>query len=165
MDKNPAADAHPPKLKRRRAKPPVEEKVARLLNLAWVTDTEFAMFLWLATTTGARRGELAGLRWTAVNLRAGIVTIEKNYVQRGGQSQEKETKTDTDRRLALDPLTVQMLTDFHEQLQERLAPAHLTLAADAFVFSPDPAGSGLAPRPLQPRLPASSPTWSRSPSH
>jgi integrase len=140
IEKNPAEYAHPPKLKRRRAKPPTDEKVARLLNLAWVTDVEFAMFLWLATTTGARRGELAGLRWTAVNLRAGIISIEKNYVQRAGQSELKETKTDTDRRLALDPLTVQMLTDFHEQLAERLAPAHLELAEDAFVFSPDPLG-------------------------
>jgi integrase len=78
MEKNPAEYAHPPpKLKRRRAKPPTDEKVARLLNLAWATSIEFAMFLWLATTTGARRGELVGLRWTAVNLRAGIITIEK----------------------------------------------------------------------------------------
>jgi len=60
--------------------------------------------------------------------------------QRAGQSELKETKTDSDRRLSLDPLTVQMLTDFHEQLSERLAPGHLTLAEDAYVFSPDPAG-------------------------
>jgi integrase len=53
IDKNPAADAYPPKLKRHRAKPPMDEKVARLLNLAWVTDVEFAMFLWLATTAAS----------------------------------------------------------------------------------------------------------------
>jgi integrase len=140
IDRNPAEHAHPPKLKRRRAKPPAEEKVARLLNLAWATSVDFAMYLWLATTTGARRGELTGVRWTEVNLRAGIISIEKNYVQRGGQSELKETKTDTDRRLSLDPLTVQMLTDFHAQLEARLAPAHLTLAKDAYVFSPDPLG-------------------------
>ena len=35
IDRNPAEHAHLPKLKRRRAKPPPEEKVARLLNLAW----------------------------------------------------------------------------------------------------------------------------------
>jgi integrase len=85
IERNPAEYAHPPKLKRRRARPPEAEQVARLLNLAWATSVEFAMFLWLATTTGARRGELVGLRWTAVNLQAGIITIEKNYVQRGGQ--------------------------------------------------------------------------------
>jgi integrase len=140
IEKNPAEYAHPPKLKRRRAKPPDAEQVARLLNLAWETGWEVAMFLWLATTTGARRGELVGLRWSAVNLRAGLIHIEKNYVVRAGQHQLKETKTDTDRRLSMDALTMRMLTDFQEQRAVALAPARVALAADAFVFSPDPAG-------------------------
>jgi integrase len=98
------------------------------------------MFLWLATTTGARRGELAALRWSRIDVTAGLIRIETNYVVRGGQRQEKETKTDSDRRLALDPLTVQMLADFRAQRAAQLAPAHCDLAEDAFVFSPDPAG-------------------------
>jgi integrase len=140
IERNPAEYAHPPKLKRRRARPPEAEQVARLLNLAWETSIEFAMFLWLATTTGARRGELAGLRWSRIDLNASLIKIENNYVVRGGQREEKDTKTDTDRRLSLDPLTVQMLTDFREQRVAQLAPAHLTLEPTAFVFSPDPAG-------------------------
>jgi integrase len=60
IEKNPTEYAHPPKLKRRRARPPEAEQVARLLNLAWETSVEFAMFLWLATTTGACRGVVVG---------------------------------------------------------------------------------------------------------
>jgi hypothetical protein len=54
--------------------------------------------------------------------------------------QLKETKNDADRRLSLDALTIQMLTDFRQQRVAALAPAGLTVVAEAFVFSPDPAG-------------------------
>ncbi|MDQ1295892.1 MAG: tyrosine-type recombinase/integrase, partial [Actinomycetota bacterium] len=112
MDKNPAEYAHPPKIKRRRARPPQAEQVGRLLNLAGETDTELAVYLWLAVVTGARRGELAALRWSSVDLRAATMRIELNYVVRGGQRRLKGTKTDEDRPLSLDTLTVRMLTVF-----------------------------------------------------
>lgn len=98
------------------------------------------MFLWLATTTGARRGELTALRWPSVDLKVGILKIENNYVVRQGQRQLKETKTDHDRRLSLDGLTTSMLSDFRAQREEAVAPAQLLLAPDAFVFTPDPSG-------------------------
>jgi len=139
IEKNPAEYSHPPKQQRARARPPEAGQVARLLNLAWQTDVELGVFLWLATTTGARRGELVGLRWDSVDLAAATVRIERSYVVRGGQRALKGTKTDRDRRLSLDGVTVQMLVDFREQRRVQLAPAHLTLAADAFLFSPEPA--------------------------
>jgi integrase len=140
IERNPAEHAHPPKLARRRAKPPGPEQVARLLNVAWQTDIELAMFLWLATTTGARRGELCALRWSVVDLVQALLLIDSNYVVRSGERRLKATKTDSDRRLAIDPLTVQMLTDFRRHREEQLAPAGVRLAKDAFVFTPDPAG-------------------------
>ncbi len=141
IEKNPAEYAHPPKLSRRRARPPEPAQVARLLNLAWRTDVELAVFLWLATTTGARRGELTALRWTAVDFGAAVLRIESAYAVRAGRRELKATKTDTDRRLALDALTVQLLRDFWEQRAAALAPGKLRLAAEAFVFGPDPMGS------------------------
>ncbi|WP_088284571.1 tyrosine-type recombinase/integrase [Kineosporia sp. A_224] len=138
IERNPAEYAHPPKLERRRARPPEAEQVARLLNLAFEVDLEMAIFLWLATTTGARRGELVALRWTAVNLDRAFVDIAHNYVVRDGQRRLKGTKTDTERRLSLDDLTVQMLRDFRQQRETGVAPGGLTLAADAFLFSADP---------------------------
>ena len=139
IERNPAEYAHPPKLQRRRARPPEAEQVARLLNLAFEVDLEMGVFLWLATTTGARRGELVALRWTAVNLDRAYVDIAHNYVVRDGQRRLKGTKTDTERRLSLDDLTVQMLRDFRAQREAAVAPAHLTIAADAFLFSADAA--------------------------
>ena len=93
QQRNPADYAHPPKLPRRRALPPRPEQVAELLNAAAATDEELAVFLWLAVTSGARRGELVALRWTGVALDRGLLRLESSYVVRDGQRRLKGTKT------------------------------------------------------------------------
>jgi integrase len=140
IERNPADYAHPPKLARRRALPPRPEQVADLLNAAAATDEELAVFLWLAVTSGARRGELVALRWTDVALDRGLLRVASNYVVRGGQRRLKGTKTDDERWLSLDALTVQVLETLLAARATALVPSRLTLPADAFVFSPDPLG-------------------------
>jgi integrase len=140
IERNPADYAHPPKLSRRRALPPRPEQVAALLNAAAADDDELAAFLWLAVTSGARRGELVALRWTDVDLERGLLRFESNYVVRAGRRQLKGTKTDDERRLSVDALTVEMLEALRAARAVALEPAGLELPADAFVFSPDPLG-------------------------
>jgi integrase len=140
IERNPAEYAHPPKLARRQAVPPEPDEVARLLNAVWAEDAEFGLFLWLAVTTGARRGELAGLRWHRVRLDRAELHIAQTYLVRGGQRIEKAPKTDTTRRLALDVESVNLLTAFRAARADAIALARLTLASDSYVFSPDPAG-------------------------
>src|SRR5215218_6692240 len=60
---NPAALASPPRLSSAEIRPPTPEEVSRLLETAYEADPDFAVLLWLAATTGARRGELCALRW------------------------------------------------------------------------------------------------------
>ena len=40
------------------------------------------MYLWLAVTTGARRGELVALRWSSCDLERGELLVDANYVVR-----------------------------------------------------------------------------------
>jgi integrase len=139
IERNPAEYAHPPKVGRSKARPPEPEQVAQVLNKAAEEDLELFIFLWLAVTTGARRGEVVALRWSAVDLDKATLVVAHNYVVRSGQQQLKAPKTDEERRLSLDTVTVALLTDFKAAREAALAPAHLTLAPDAFLFSPDPA--------------------------
>ncbi len=141
IERNPADYAHPPKIARRRAEPPTPEQVALLLNAAAATDDEVAVFLWLAVTTGARRGELVALRWSAVDLDRGVLRLAANYVVRSGQRRLKGTKTGEERLLSLDVATVGALADLRAVRADALAPAGLPLPADAFVFTPDPLGA------------------------
>jgi integrase len=143
-DRNPAALAHLPKQRgRKRAKPQDADQVAALLNLAFAELPDFGLYLWLAATTGARRGELAALRWCDVDLERGLLLVDENFVVRKGQRKFKGTKTEEQapRPLSLDTLSVALLTEFKTKQQADLAPAGLTLPDDALVFSPEPDGS------------------------
>lgn len=141
IERNPAAFAHPPKIGRSKAKPPEPEQVAAILNKSAEEDLELFVYLWVAVTSGARRGEVVALRWTVVDQVRARLGLSSNYVVRGGKRKLKAPKTDEERWLSLDTLTLQILADFRAAREAALASAHLRLPADAFVFSPDPMGS------------------------
>jgi integrase len=44
-------------------------------------------------TTGLRRAEVAGLRWSRIDLDAEMVEIRRSYVQSKGKGKEKDTNT------------------------------------------------------------------------
>src|SRR5437870_3263338 len=80
VDETPATRATPPSVPNRDIKPPSAETVAQLIDAAYEDDPALGAFLWLATITGARRGELCGLRWSAVDLDDGSLLIERAIV-------------------------------------------------------------------------------------
>lgn len=80
--------------------------------------------LWLVhATTGARRGELLGLRWDDVDLDAGTITIRRAITEVGGKIIEGEPKTRSgNRTIAIDPATIGALKAHRKaQLAARLA--------------------------------------------
>ena len=58
-----------------------------------------------------RRGEMCGLRWSRVDLAGAVLTLRRSIAQHGGQVWEKDTKPHQQRRVALDPETVVVLTE------------------------------------------------------
>lgn len=85
-------------------------------------DRQYA--LWhLAAHTGMRRGELVGMRWDAVDLDAGLVTVIRQRVKVGSDVEVGRPKTSRSRRtIDIDPDTIEVLRDHRRrQLQERLA--------------------------------------------
>jgi integrase len=140
IERNPAQYAHPPKLSRRRPKPPDPALVAELINCAWLDDPELGLYLWLSVTTGARRGELVAVRWSSCDVQRGELLLDDNYVVRRGERRIKGTKTEDPRRLSLDSLSIQLLSDFRAVRASALHAGGVALEPDAFVFSPDPVG-------------------------
>ncbi len=153
LPSNPAALASPPPFVQQEVRPPTPEDVARLIEAAWATDPDFGTLLWLAMTTGARRGELCGLRWSGMRLAERDLVVSRSYVQRGAQRREKDTKTHQSRRLALDDVTVTVLTEHLDRCLARAEACGVELAPDAFVFSLSPDGqSPLLPDSLSQRF-------------
>jgi integrase len=116
---NPADAADPPSASAAKApemKVWTKDELRRFLELM-EGDRYQPAFLFLATT-GCRRGEAVGLRWSDVNLDAGLVSIRQTLTDSGFKHR---TKTGKARVIELDARTVAALRSWKAaQAQERL---------------------------------------------
>jgi integrase len=121
--------------------PPEPEGVLRLIAEAEHTDPDLACFLLVAATTGARRGELCALRWSDLDKKTGALTISRSIVETQGSTLiEKDTKTHSSHRIALDSGSIAALADPRDRCQRRAKSCGARLADSAHVFSVDPDG-------------------------
>lgn len=103
------------------------DQIAAMLDAA---DADTRVFLRVAISTGARLGELSGLRWSDVDPAAGIVTIAQQFT--GGAF--AELKSDNARRRI--PLPLEVLKDL------KLWKLRCPYSEQGLVF-PSPEGSPL----------------------
>jgi len=91
---------------------PAITDVLRMLTLADADDPEYRALLRVLTATGARRGEVCGLRWS-----------------------DLDTKTHASRRIALDDATLAVLDAQHEGIEDRSAACEVELDPHGYVFT------------------------------
>ena len=146
MGINPADQADPPSPPHPDPQPPNAEDAARIVTAAWA-DPDWGTLVWLAMTTGARRGELCALRWHHIDFEAGVITLRRSaYLDADGKLCEKDTKTHQQRRVALDPGTLEVLREHRARWQARVQALGVALRPDAYLFSAVPDGrQGLRP--------------------
>jgi integrase len=114
--------------------PPTVEQAARIVDAAWGQDDAWGTLVWLVMVTGVRRAELLALRWSDVDLTAGVLTVPRNYVRAKGRSVEKDTKTHQMRRLALDPAAVEVLAEHRVRYESLCREVDADPQASAFLF-------------------------------
>lgn len=123
------------------SRPPSAGEAARLVEAAWSSDPEWGAFVWLAVTTGARRGELCALRWSDIDLDNGVLVVRRAlYIDDDGRLMEKDTKTHQQRRIVLDLETADVLREHLERCRGHVAALDIELPSDAYVFSRSPDG-------------------------
>lgn len=141
VTRNPTGSAKPPRVSGYRPpSSPSAVDVAKVLTAVREGDPLLAAYLWLAAVTGARRGELCGLRWSDFDPVLETLHLQVSYVVRDGERRVKDTKTHQKRTLALDSVTCQILRELAVEAAARLAAAGLTLDPEAHIFARDPAG-------------------------
>lgn len=120
--------------------------------LGSVCDDRLTAAWTLLLTRGLRRGELAGLRWDAVDLDAGSISITRTRVLVNGQPTDSVPKTDAGRRtIPLDPGLVATLRSHQtRQKAERLAAGPAWIA-EGYVFT-DEFGAPLHPEYISTRF-------------
>lgn len=141
IDRNPIERSTPPGVRSREIVPPTTDEVRLLLEACEQSNADLACLIYVAVTTGCRRGELCGLRWTDVDLGLGTVVVARSISDADGQIAVKDTKTYSARRLALDPSTVEVLRRHRERVTSRAAVAGVTLPGSAYVWSQDMAAA------------------------
>jgi integrase len=108
-----------------------------LLGACRADHPELGSLIYLAATTGCRRGELCRLRWNDVDFDDATLTVVRSISDAGRQVSVKDTKTHQARRIALDPSTLDVLR-LHRQLSEGRAEAGgVELRGSAYAWSQD----------------------------
>ena len=115
--RNPAARAKPPTGERKETPTWTAAEVTTFLA-GVVDDPLYALWVLLATT-GLRRGEALGLRWSDVDLERATLSVSQTITTVNNQIAVTPPKSDRSRRrIGLDPDTVRVLRD-HRRDQDR----------------------------------------------
>jgi integrase len=147
LDLNPAQRASAPApTTTRKLVTPGPDQVVKLIHAAEESDPVMATAIALAFITGGRRGELTALRWSDIDLDAGIVRIERSLTQIGTELSEKSTKTGRGRNVALDERAVALLLRHRAWQLDLSRRAESPLVADPYVLSDKANGA----RPIEP---------------
>ncbi|MGH8985773.1 MAG: tyrosine-type recombinase/integrase [Acidimicrobiia bacterium] len=135
---NPADLATPPRAPGAAINPPEPADLGRLFALVDDAEPELGCFLRLAASTGARRSQVCGLRWSDVDLGAAAVTFARGVVDGPDGLVVKDTKTHRSYAVALDEPLVALLEEHHARMAERAIACGVALVDDAYVFSYEP---------------------------
>ncbi|MGH9075492.1 MAG: tyrosine-type recombinase/integrase, partial [Acidimicrobiales bacterium] len=131
---NPALGADPPRVKPRQLKIPSMDQVRAVQEVA---TPEFAAFVQLAATVGARRGTLVALRWGDVHLDRATITFSRSIAQSVDGQVEKGTKADRSYTVALGQATTAVLSEHRRRAVETALSVGVPLGPETFVFSDD----------------------------
>ncbi len=104
--------------------------------LAAVTGTRWAPLWELSAGTGMRRGELMALRWSDIDLEAGLVAVERSTTQLGRDRVTTTPKNHERRRVSLDAHMIATLRTWRrQQAEERLAWGAASEVTEGLLFT------------------------------
>jgi integrase len=135
---NPMPSVKLPAKKRPQPRPPTSEQMAQIIEAAWAASSEWGLYVWLSAVIGARRGEVVALQWDNIDLAAGVVRLDENYVRAADGMLLKDTKTHQMRRVSIDRPTVELLERHREDCAARLAPLGVAVNERTWLFSAQP---------------------------
>jgi integrase len=137
LRRDPATGATPPTVRLAPKTALTADEVRRMIEAAEAQDPDMATFIALAAITGARRGELCGLRWSDVDEATGTLRIERAYCVVAGKHTFKGTKTHGVRRIALGDFGLEVLRRQRARLEDRARYLGIELAPETPILTYD----------------------------
>ncbi|GAA4550576.1 site-specific integrase [Pseudonocardia xishanensis] len=129
---NPIAQADAPPQPPPDPLPPTPRQAAQIVAAAF-TDPDWGMLVWVAMTTGPRRGEICALRWDRLDFDTGVLDIRSNIAQVNTRVWEKDTKTHQRWRIVLDAQTLALLAAYRAEAERTAGPTRHNLAGQRLV--------------------------------
>lgn len=120
ISNNPAKRVERPKVARSQIKCYDENDLDRLILAAEKAPVKYRLMIYIAISTGLRRGELMGLRWDRIDLEASLLTIDKarQYVTGVGSITKKPKNEFSVRTVTLSETAVKLLKT-HKEMQDQ----------------------------------------------
>lgn len=135
VHRNVAQSATPPAFAPFEATPPSEVDLLRLIEAASADEWQFGALVYLGATTGARKGELVGLRWGDVDLDDASIRLKHQPDGAGGL---RGLKSKRGRTVMIDDGTVGMLETHKVRCHEIAGECGGKITDSCFVFSEIP---------------------------
>jgi integrase len=140
---NVAALARPPLVPKAVIATPKPAAVRRMLVAAREHDPSLAVYLHLAAVTGARPGEMCGLRWSDIDVERAELRINRRILEVQPVPKVQDlTKTGKTRRIPLDGTVLALLARYRAERESVATICRINLSPDGYVFSDTVDGSG-----------------------
>lgn len=135
-DSNPATWAETPPIEVAVPIVPTPDEVRLLIDAASKSKRpEHADVIYLAATTGARRGEICALRPSRIDWEASTLVISRNIIRKNGQRIDRPTKNRRRRLVAIDDRCVRILRCLIDANERRASDAGVSMVDDPYILT------------------------------
>lgn len=133
ISKNPMSKVDAPRRERKPVEAMNKEQAAKFFQLLDACPLDFRCMLHLMMTTGVRRGECIGLKWSDLDEKAGTITICRNvtYTPESGTIVSTPKTSNSMRTIPIMPSTLQLMQTLKKQTSSKHPDTHLR---GAFIF-------------------------------
>lgn len=135
---NAASKASPPKNKRKPAQYLEIEEIKTIFNILEKEPLKWKVLIKLLAVTGARRGEILGLKWNKINFKENTIYIDNNllYTQERGIYEESPKTESSIRYVTLPKETILLLKQYKKiYMEQKLSIGNKWIGKDNFIFT------------------------------
>ncbi len=135
---NAASKASPPKNKRKSAQYLEIDEIKTIFNILEKEPLKWKVLIKLLAVTGARRGEILGLKWNKINFKENTIYIDNNllYTQERGIYEESPKTESSIRYVTLPKETVLLLKQYKKiYMEQKLSIGNKWIGKDNFIFT------------------------------
>ena len=135
---NAASKASPPKNKRKPAQYLEIDEIKTIFNILEKEPLKWKVLIKLLAVTGARRGEILGLKWNKINFKKNTIYIDNNllYTQERGIYEESPKTVSSIRYVTLPKETILLLKQYKKiYMEQKLSIGNKWIGKDNFIFT------------------------------